>query len=189
MVVFQELRISPDGSTLFIDANIASGDYYKNLYIDSIYIDTEETFTPNGNPSSKAKKVYTNTSNNNSVRSVRLELTEENINLGSLSNHIFYVYVKVSGVPDPTTPCYANKIYTIGVVLNWFPIYQKSLKVLGVIKDNCCSFPKEATDFIIKLKGFEISLRTSQYIKANQIYNSWFKNIKSDIINLNCGCK
>ena len=81
------------------------------------------------------------------------------------------------------------KIYTIGVVLNWFPIYQKSLKVLGVIKDNCCSFPKEATDFIIKLKGFEISLRTSQYIKANQIYNSWFKNIKSDIINLNCGCK
>ena len=72
MVVFQELRISPDGSTLFVDANIASGDYYKNLYIDSIYIDTEETFTPNGNPSSKAKKVYTNVSNNNSIRNVRL---------------------------------------------------------------------------------------------------------------------
>ena len=81
-----------------------------------------------------------------------------------------------------------DKEYTIGVALNWFPIYQNSLKVLGNIRDNCCSIPKSAINFILRLKSFELLLRTSQYLKANKIYRKWFSDLKISPNIKPCNC-
>ena len=43
MVIFKELRITSDGNNLFIDASIAPYDYFQNMYIKSVSIDTENS--------------------------------------------------------------------------------------------------------------------------------------------------
>lgn len=53
MVTFNELRITPDGNTLIIDVAIKDLRYYDNVGLDTILIDTQDTFTAEG-PSSKA---------------------------------------------------------------------------------------------------------------------------------------
>lgn len=55
MVTFNELRITPDGNTLIIDVAIKDLRYYNNVGLDTILIDTQDTFTAEG-PSSKAVK-------------------------------------------------------------------------------------------------------------------------------------
>ena len=55
MVTFNELRITPDGNTLIIDVAIKDLRYYDNVGLDTVLIDTQNTFTAEG-PSSKAVK-------------------------------------------------------------------------------------------------------------------------------------
>ena len=188
MVIFKELKITPDGNNFLISASIAPYDYFKDMYISAVYIDTEDTFSPTGKPSEKAVEVYNNNEDDSTIKNINLNLDKDSINIDTLSNHIFYIYVQIAGNPSVDTPCSMDKEYTIGVALNWFPIYQNSLKVLGTIKDNCCSIPKSAINFILRLKSFELLLRTSQYLKANKIYRKWFSDLKisSDIKSCNC---
>ena len=40
MITFKELRITPDGQYLIIDAAIDNNDYFSDVYIDSVVIDT-----------------------------------------------------------------------------------------------------------------------------------------------------
>lgn len=44
MVNINELRISPDGTKLYIDVNVKDLDYFKNVFLDKLYIDTQDTF-------------------------------------------------------------------------------------------------------------------------------------------------
>ena len=48
MVNFNELRVSPDRKNLIIDVSIKDLSYYENVYIDSIIIDTQDTYIPSG---------------------------------------------------------------------------------------------------------------------------------------------
>ncbi len=51
MIVFNELRITRDAKNLMIDAEVRPGEYFKNVYIKGVTIDTEETYVEGG-PSS-----------------------------------------------------------------------------------------------------------------------------------------
>lgn len=51
MVIINELRITPDGQALIIEASVENLSYYKQVYIDSVVIDTQDTYSANG-PSS-----------------------------------------------------------------------------------------------------------------------------------------
>ena len=42
MVAFQELRITPDGQKLIIDVSVKDLEYYTNVYLDTIQIDTQD---------------------------------------------------------------------------------------------------------------------------------------------------
>lgn len=55
MVTFNELKITPDGQKLIIDVSIKDLPYYKNVYLESISIDTQDTYISSG-PSSLAEK-------------------------------------------------------------------------------------------------------------------------------------
>ena len=70
MVTFQELRITPDGQKLIIDVSVKDLEYYTNVYLDTVQIDTQDTFVESG-PSSEV--VYSKTIEGN-TKSVRLEL-------------------------------------------------------------------------------------------------------------------
>ena len=60
MIRFNELKI--EDNYIIIDVQIEEEKYFKDMYIDSIVIDTQDTFIANG-PSSKA--IYTKTFNTN----------------------------------------------------------------------------------------------------------------------------
>ena len=118
MVQFNELKITPDGQRLIIDVSIKDLEYYTNVYLDTVQIDTQDTFVESG-PSSEV--VYSKTIEGN-TKSVRLELGIGDL-LPSLNDNLFFVYVKTKGTPATNTPCGMDNIYTLGITLNTCFIY------------------------------------------------------------------
>ena len=57
MIVFNNIRISQDDKYITIDAEIENNKYYENMYIDSVIIDNQDTFSPNG-PSNNPVYTY-----------------------------------------------------------------------------------------------------------------------------------
>ena len=115
MIVFNDLRITPDGENLLIDAMVAPYGYFKDMYISSISIDTEGTFST-GKPSSNAVVVYEN--QDTTVKEHSINITPDRFKFASLNGHIFYVYVTVAGTPSADTPCTMDTEYTLGVALS-----------------------------------------------------------------------
>ena len=89
MVQFNELRITPDGQKLIIDVSVKDLEYYTNVYLDTIQIDTQDTFVESG-PSSEV--VYTEVIEGN-TKSVRLELGTGDL-LPTLNDNLFFVYIR-----------------------------------------------------------------------------------------------
>jgi hypothetical protein len=58
MIKFNELRITPNNENLIIYVSIEDANYFQNVVLDSIVIDTQDTYVENG-PSSKAVFKYT----------------------------------------------------------------------------------------------------------------------------------
>ena len=48
MIEFKELRVTPDGKTLIIDAAVNDLSYYDNVYIKSVTVDTQDTYSESG---------------------------------------------------------------------------------------------------------------------------------------------
>ena len=188
MVHFNELRITSDGQHLIIDVSVLSESYYKNVYIDSIVIDNQDTYVgsgPSSNPvysyyvpngvSQLTKKTY-------SQKHVRLVLTPNDLPL----NGLLFVYVRAKGTPAADTPCGLDNITTLGTVTNMYPFYQQAMNYIGELASNC-SIPQNFTDYIIKLKGLELAIRTGNYPDAIKYFNKFFKN-KSDVVIRKGGC-
>ena len=188
MVHFNELRITSDGQHLIIDVSVLSESYYKNVYIDSIVIDNQDTYVgsgPSSNPvysyyvpngvSQLTKKTY-------SQKHVRLVLTPNDLPL----NGLLFVYVRAKGTPAADTPCGLDNITTLGTVVNVYPFYQQAMNYIGELASNC-SIPQNFTDYILKLKGLELAIRTGNYPDAIKYFNKFFKN-KSDVVIRKGGC-
>ena len=95
MVTFQELRITPDGNTLIIDVAIKDLRYYDNVGLDTILIDTQDTFTAEG-PSSKAVKFPV--INSIDAESFEVEFGDTYYFKGTLKEDFLYTFK----VPDHT---------------------------------------------------------------------------------------
>lgn len=185
MIVFNDLRITPDGENLLIDAMVAPYKYFENMYISSISIDTEETFSPTGKPSSNAVVVYEN--QDTTVKEHSINITPDRFKFASLNGHIFYVYVTVAGTPSADTPCTMDTEYTLGVALNWQSIYQQGVDHMRKVVNGCCGMPKDFIDYILRFKAFELALRTAQYQLANDRFKKWFAEDGAKF-NPPCGC-
>ena len=69
MVTIEQLRISPDGQKLYIDAHINKASYFENLKLDSIKIDTQNTVLQSfDGPSNTPVFAYTNTPSSHIVK-------------------------------------------------------------------------------------------------------------------------
>ena len=162
MVQFNELKITPDGQRLIIDVSVKDLEYYTNVYLDTVQIDTQDTFVESG-PSSEV--VYSKTIEGN-TKSVRLELGIGDL-LPSLNDNLFFVYVKTKGTPATNTPCGMDNIYTLGITLNTCFIYNSIMQsVKEVAKD--CDIPKNFIDSYLRFKAFEICINTEHYTEADR---------------------
>ena len=190
MVQFNELRITSDGQHLIIDVSVLKDSYYENVYIDSIIIDNQDTYVgsgPSSNPvyqysvpdvMSKLTKEYV------SSKYVRLELTPTDLPLNSL----LFVYVRTKGTPAADTPCGLDNMTTLGTVTNMYPFYQQAINYIGELANNC-SMPQNFADYILKMKGLELAMRTGNYTDAIKFYNKFFNGKDNTVIRKGgCSC-
>ena len=192
MVDFQELRITPDGKKLIIDASVKDLQYYNDVYIDAIIIDTQDTYVANG-PSTKpifSHEVGTNDETTgqegNSEKRVRLELDSTALGV-SLCDTLFFIYVIAKGTPSADTPCGMDNQTTLGVVSNLYPFYRAMVNYMKEV-ENECEISKNFIDALLRFKALELSIRTGHYAQAIKYWNKFFKGVKSKTINTGCRC-
>ena len=209
MIVFNECRIDKEGKNLIIDASIEDIEYFNDMSISTLTIDTEDTFI-DGGPSKNyiCKKTFkipsdnggildladsaditiiSNKISNNKLRNIRVSLTAKDLKLDNLSNNIFFVYIEATGIPDPATPCGLDNTTSMAVALDFRPIYNMSIKYINEL-DNKCNIPKGFIDTILRIKALELSLKTGNYQIVIKQWNKLFKNKGVVPIIKNCNC-
>lgn len=173
MVQFNELRITPDGQKLIIDVSVKDLKYYTDVYLNSIQIDTQDTFVESG-PSSKV--AYTKTIDGNS-KSVRLELGTGDL-LPTLKDNLFFVYISTKGVPAADTPCGGDNSLYLGTVFYTSNIYCNLLKTLQLEGITSCNIPKTFVNEFLKYKGLQFSLSTGDNLSAIKYFNSLLNKLQ-----------
>ena len=216
MLIFNELRITPDQKYLIIDVSVDNQKYYENVQIDSIIIDTQDTYIDSG-PSNNPIFTYSLTEENSNItqvytdnyipvldedtsycyveneekqnKSIRLILNYQDLNV-SLQDNMFFVYAIATGTPSADTPCGMDNSIVKGTIINLYPIYCKTIQYLKELDDSCV-VPKNFMDMIIKLKALELSIKTGNSFQAIEYWNKYFKtliNNNSTFKSKYCGC-
>lgn len=213
MIVLNECRIDAEGKCLIIEATVDTLDYYDKVYIDSVIIDTDETYTASGPSSTPAYMIeypsiidYPITDSDcaklqleeddckcgticiEDIRKhIRLVIPEKELDGASLNNNIFFVYIVASGYPKPNCPCGMDNKYTMGIAVNLRPIYNAAMGYFKELSDNC-STPKGFIDFILRLKAFKLALKTGHINEAISMWYKLFKNKVNVTRKKGCGC-
>ncbi len=189
MIQFNELRVTPNGEKLVIDASIKGHRYYDDVYIDTVIIDTQDTYVANG-PSTEPvfyhEVVVDEDSGLEGKKRVRLELDSTSLNT-PLCDTLFFVYVVAKGTPSEDTPCGMDNQTTLGVVANLYPVYRTLVNYMKEV-ENDCEVPKNFIDTLLRFKAIELSVRTGHYTQAIKYWNKFFRGIKGKTINTGCGC-
>lgn len=180
MIEFKELRVTPDGKTLIIDAAVKDLSYYKDVYIKAIYVDNEDTYVDNGYPSS-SPVIKTSTDGRKRFR------VEAPLNAGPYVGSLFFVYVITQGAPTADTPCGMDNQITMGVTTNLYPFYRAMVNYMKEVEDEC-EIPKNFIDALLRFKALELSIRTGHYAQAIKYWNKFFRGVKGKTINTGCRC-
>lgn len=181
MIKFTELQVQ--NGRLVVVAEVSEEQYYTNVYIDEVIIDTQDTFNTTG-PS--ANPIYSAIISGNQKK-VTLSLSSTDLNNVGVDNTMFFVYIKVKGTPSPNTPCGGDNEYTLGVTFSLCPIYNATM---GYIKEinNTCDIPKNFIDMILRFKAIQYSVESGHFLDAIKYYNQFFRNVNVRGAVKKCGC-
>lgn len=202
MIIFNQLRISDDGKRMYINAHVNKADYFNDIYIDSIVIQTADKVseTDPGLPTSDyvyIKKAEENAKELNLVleasdlsRSWESDPKAIAFNRGDMSKTLFFVYIKCKGTPGSCTPCRLDEETTLGVVFDENVLHQKVMDYTKELVADC-SVPSAFIDFILLWNAFKSAIETEHYIPAIKFFNMMFeevgKSCQSRTIKT-CGC-
>ena len=185
MIVFDQLRVSDDGTKLYVNAHVNKAKYFDDITIESLTIMTSDKVseaTPNNPTSDYVYKV----SFDENTKEVNLVLTVNDFTKtwktdpqamvfkqGDMCSSLFFVYIKCKGTPDACTPCTLDEDVTLGVTFWENMLYRK---VMGYTKELTqeCSVPTEFVDFILLWNAFKASVETEHYTSAIKFFNMLF---------------
>lgn len=179
MIKFNESRITSDGQKLIISVAVDNRTFFDNIFIDTIIIDSQDTFTgfgPSNTPLYTWKDLNPLIVNGNPVQKkyLRLELDAKDLDLPSLQSSLFYVYVITDGDFKSNTPCeLEDKLFT-RVVIDYGPIYRETINYIKEISEDC-EIPQKFIDRILKVNALELSIMAGHYTLANGYWNKFFK--------------
>lgn len=182
MIKFTRCEIDERGESLIIEASVDNMSYYDDVYIDSIKIDTEKTYSVNGPSEMSHEILFTE-----DRKSVSLRLCISDIpNISNFNDSIFFVYAIARGVPCSDTPCGLDPCYIMTIAINMRPIYNKAMKYINELNSKC-DVPRGFIDMFLRLKAFSLALRTGNIMKAIDLWKSLSKD-KKIVSFKGCGC-
>lgn len=177
-----------------------SSDAFDKVYIDSITIVTADKVSETDPGVPTSDYIYKRTFKCNK-KHVGLVLTAQDFMKtwetdpramrflsSNMSKTLFFVYVKVRGVPGKCTPCALDREYTVGVTFDVALLYQR---VMGYTKElaNTCEIPQDFADFILLWNAFKAAVETEHWIAAIKYYNMLFEGTTlPSSSNKGCGC-
>lgn len=185
MVRYNEIRVSQDGGNLLLDVVVSPYRYYDRMHISAIYAETEGTFVA-GSPSSSAVCLYED-DGSKALRHVRLTPTPSDLGLGSFAGHVIYVYAACGGFPSPDVPCMMDAEWTLGVTLDWRPVYREGMAHITEVVGKSCGLPRAFIDYALRLEALRVALECGQYSTANELIKI-FGTGESASAKSGCGC-
>lgn len=182
MVKFNDLMVIPYNKGIYIDVSILDMPYFKNVYLDYIYIDTQDTYNNNGISKTPVYKLQVE----GNQKSIKLTIKDTDLLVSSMEGTMFFVYIKIKGLPTIDVPCGLDEPVTLGVCVDTYSIYRKGL---DYIKEayNSCEIPRHFVDFILRYKAFQMCLKTRDYPLAITYWNKFNKQ-GNKVINSKCSC-
>ena len=196
MIRFNELKI--EDNYIIIDVQIEEEKYFKDMYIDSIVIDTQDTFIANG-PSSKA--IYTKTFNTDTdvnkeeivytqgtdkYNRVRIYIDGKNLNV-DIHKTMFFVYVIAEGTPSAYTPCRWDENKALHTLVDTQVLYNNMIQYVKELNKDC-STPDNFINAILQFNAIDLALKTNQYPLAIDLWKRFYRDIESNVVLPNCGC-
>lgn len=196
MIRFNELKI--ENNYIIIDVQIEEEKYFKDMYIDSIVIDTQDTFIANG-PSSKA--IYTKTFNTDTdinkeeivytqgtdkYNRVRIYINSKNLNV-DIHKTMFFVYVIAGGTPSADTPCRWDENKALHTLVDTQVLYNNMIQYIKELNKDC-STPDNFINAILQFNAIDLALKTNQYPLAIDLWKRFYSDIESNVVLPNCGC-
>ena len=184
-VIFDQLRISDDGKRMYINVHVNTADYFDNIYLDKLTIMTSDKVSETDPSIPTSDYIYTITFDDNQ-KEVALVLTAADFTKTwetdpnamqfkqvDMSRTLFFVYVKIKGVPDECTPCTLDEEVTVGVTFDENLLYQQVMNYTKQLAQDC-TIPQGFTDFILQWNAFKASVETEHYVPAIKYYNMLF---------------
>ena len=168
------------------------------MYIDSIVIDTQDTFIANG-PSSKA--IYTKTFNTDTdvnkeeiiytqgtdkYNRVRIYIDGKNLNV-DIHKTMFFVYVIAGGTPTADTPCRWDENKALHTLVDTQVLYNNMIQYVKELNKDC-STPDNFINAILQFNAIDLALKTNQYPLAIDLWKRFYSDIESNVVLPNCGC-
>lgn len=184
MIRFDVLNVTESNDKFYLNIDVTAVDEPQQTWtIDKILIDTQDTFVEGG-PSINAIQVFSSPHFN--TKRVTLHLSEEQ-GFKNISSNIYFVYVlpfvgfeitptsqdNIEGQALPPTNIPQSPDAALGITYYEQHILRKYLKYIKEI-DKLGEIPKNFIDYYLKVKSFEISLKTGHYLQAID-YWKYFK--------------
>lgn len=167
MIIFDQLRISDDGKSLFLNAHVNGASYFDDMYIEKITICTEDQILDSGHYGDDF--VYQVSYASSPVKEVSLVLTPQLLNekfTGStLSKNMFFVFAECTGTPAIDTPCTMDEATTVGVTFDYGALYNRAMNYTRELADTC-NLPLHFIDFILNMEALKLSIATGNYQPA-----------------------
>jgi hypothetical protein len=193
MIIYDQLRISDDGRRMYINLHVNNADYFKDIYLDSITIMTQDQVSEAAPEMVTDDYIYKYIFDGEQ-KQADMVLTPNDFNehfaKGNFSSDLFFVYIKVKGTPDECTPCRLDEETTLGVTFDENILYQR---VMGFTKELLkeCSINQGFLNFILQWNAFKAAIDTEHYIPAIQLWNRLFKegaHVMGHTKTKGCGC-
>lgn len=202
-IIFDQLRISDDGKTLYIDAHVSNDSTYNGVCIDSITIMDAEKVSETDPETPTEDYIYKKVVEGEE-RKISLALTATDFSKlyeedpkamvfkqADMSKTLFFVYIKykvIAGGIIPYSPCGSDQATTLGVVFYEKVLHQKVMSFTKELTQNCCDIPVGFIDYILLWQAFKSSVETGHYLSAIKFFNMLFDNVGSTSITSTKGC-
>lgn len=193
MVKIDELKITPNGNDLFLQAHVDDISWYEDVYIKEVYIlkhtQYGEFIMPDElTPDKYAFKWTPETPS----KEIELDVASVDLNLkGNFSTGLWFVYIRCEGQPAAETPCGMDNEYTIGVVYNMENLYRDMTKSLIDLRKHLCNgcyVPEIFIDNFLLIEAIDAEIKAGNYVQAVQWYKEFIEKKYTISQTKTCGC-